>query len=258
MILILAAVTATPSPSPSPDVCGGTHTNLLATLNRPSIGFSACAVKPREFLAELGYQNSTLENGRATQYPQGFLRYGVTTNWEVDVIGPAYGLAGGDVNRSGFFDSGLGAKYEIWHDANAAFATDLLYTLPTGAAGFTTGGATQTLNLDYSTSLSSIFSFATTVGGASTYAASLNGEEGRFFTLLPSAVITDQWNPRAQAFIEAFASTRTRPDGGSLFGQDIAFQYLLTAQFELDVEAGQTVDDTGYSHYVGFGFGARF
>src|SRR5690242_19980523 len=113
------AAGSTPIPSPTPaadDVCGGVHSDLLASLNRPSIGFSACAAKPREAIAELGYSESAGSGGNVAMYPQGFLRFGSARNFELDVI------------ASGRFDSGLGAKYEFWHDGTHAFASDFLYT----------------------------------------------------------------------------------------------------------------------------------
>lgn len=265
MILIFAAtVAASPAPQASPaparaDVCGAPHTNLLAALDRPSIGYSACAAKPHEVLAELGYSNAAGERGRTATFPQGLLRFGAGPNLELDLIGPAYGIQRlGAARSEGFFDSGIGAKYEFWHDGSRALAADFLYTAPTGAAAFTAGGPTQTLNLDYTMPISSVLSLASTVGAQSDYAAALDGTSARFFSLLPSAVLSDQWNPRAQAYVEGFAQTRTRPDGGALFGMDLAVQYLLTPRLEIDVEAGRILTDVSRSHYVGFGFGARF
>lgn len=246
IILIFAATIASPTPSPTPDACGGTHTSLLAALNRPSIGFSACAVKTGETIVEAGYANAAAENGLIATYPQGFVRFGASNGWEVDAI------------AGGRFDSGLGAKYEFWHDGSRALATDFLYTAPTGGKAFTAGGPTETLNLDYSMPLSSRFGLASTLGAQSDYAASLDGGSARFFSMLPSVVLSDQWNPRAQAFIEAFGQTRTRPDGGAQLGWDAALQYLLVPQLEIDAEIGHTANDVTRSHYVGFGFGARF
>jgi len=232
---------------------------MLATLNRPSIGFSACAAKPGDAIAELGYGNAASEQGRLSTWPQGFLRFGAARDLEFDVIGPAYGAQNfSGVQSHGFFDSGIGAKYELWHDDARALAVDFLYTIPTGAAAFSAGAPTETFNVDYTTPLSKLFSFATTLGTQSSYAASLRGGSSRFFTVVPSAVLTDQWNSRAQAFVEAFGQTRIRPDGGSLFGMDAAVQYLLTPQTEIDVEVQRTVSDVERSHAFGFGFGVRF
>lgn len=247
MVLIFAAMlTVSPSPAPSPDPCGGSRSNLLAVLDRPSIGYSPCAAKPHETIVEAGYSNSAGDAGLLATYPQGFLRFGAAPNLELDVM------------ASGRFDSGIGAKYEWWHDASRAFATDFLYTAPTGSATLTAGAPIATLNADYSMPLSSRFGLAATLGAQSSYAAALDGTSARFFSMLPSVVISDQWNPRAQAFVEVFGQTRTRPDGGAALGADLAFQYLLAPQLELDVEIGRTANDLTRSHYAGIGFGARF
>jgi hypothetical protein len=242
-----------PSPSPPPDPCAG----LLAALNRPSVGFAACAVKREQNIDELGYQNTVGGGQHLAAYPQGFLRFGAATNLEVDLIGPQYGTQTVPLaHQTGAFDSGFGAKYEFWHDDNRALAADVLYTLPTGAQFFTAGAPIVTLNIDYSMPISSKFGFASTLGAQSDFATALDGvTSGRFFSTLPSVLITDQWNPRAQAFVEAFGQTRLRPDGASLFGMDAAVQYLLTPQLEVDVEAGRTVTPVSRLHYIGFGFG---
>lgn len=249
MILIFAAAMTAPSPTPSPapaDACGAPQTNLLTAMDRPSVGYSACAVKSGEAIVEAGYANASGSGSNVAAYPQGLLRVGTAPGLELDLF------------ENGRFDSGFGTKYEFWHDGGRAFAADFLYTVPTGSAAFTAGAPIETLNLDYSAPLSKVFGAAATVGVQSSYAPSLSGISSRFISVLPSVVVTDQWNPRAQAFIEAFAQTRTRPDGGALFGLDAAVQYLLTPQFELDVETGRTITDSARSHYVGIGFGARF
>src|SRR5579872_1303106 len=105
MGLLFTAVLAvspspSPSPTPAPDVCGAPRSNLLATLNRPSIGYSACAAKPGDVIAEIGYQNGS-GYARTAQLPQGFIRFGTSPDLELDYIGPAYALnwAGGTLTR---------------------------------------------------------------------------------------------------------------------------------------------------------------
>src|SRR5690242_16479790 len=62
--LVHARPVASPSPNPEPaDSCGGPG-RLLATANRPTIGYSACAVKKGTAVFELGYQNQS--NGTPT------------------------------------------------------------------------------------------------------------------------------------------------------------------------------------------------
>ncbi len=249
-MLAAAAVTApTPSPTPAADSCATQgRTNLLAAINRPTVGYSACAVKPREALIELGFANQS-GDAPAVQYPQGFLRLGIAQSVEVDLIGPAYQL-GRDAGApaSGFFDSGVGAKWEIAHDERGALAVDALYTVPTGAAPLSAGKPTETLNADYARSLSAAIGIATTVGVERGFAGT---------TLLPSLVLTDQFSSRAQTYAEAFAQSKTRPDGGALFGLDAGLQYEPAPQIEVDVEAGRTITDRSRNHYYGFGLGWR-
>ncbi|MBV9270407.1 MAG: transporter, partial [Candidatus Eremiobacteraeota bacterium] len=217
--------------------CGGLHTDILATLNRPTVGFSACAVKPRETLAELGYQNEASLSGIITPtYPQGFIRFGVGPNFEADLIAP-----------EGHYDSGVGLKYELYHDAKTAYAIDVLYTSPNGAPAFTAGKATTTVNFNAGTSLGGKFNGGITLGY----------QRGAFTTWLPSVSLVDQFSPKTQVYVEAFGATRVRVDGGSRFAYDGGIQHLLTNDLEIDVEAGRTVTDVDRSHYYGFGFGLR-
>lgn len=261
-----------PSPRPSPsappaapgpgDPCGDTHTNLLAALNRPTIGFSACSVKTHDIVAEIGYGNESIRADApvtSVTYPQGFIRYGLRTNVELDYIGPAYGAtSGAGIQQHGWFDSGVGAKYEFFHDKNDVLGADILYTVPSGSPQFTNGGSSATLNLDVSHNLTSTFSLGATLGLTSTAGAGLDGTTARYTALLPSAVATEQLGTRAQMYAEAYGATRIRPDGGSRFALDGGVQYLLSPQVEIDVEAGRTVTDIAHSRFIGLGFGFRF
>ncbi len=258
-ILASPAPVPPPSPPPAADPCGGTTTNLLATLNRPTIGFSACAVKPHESLWELGYVNLMQNDGsHAAAYPQGFIRFGAAPRLEWDIVGPNYQVqnAGGTIQR-GFADGGLGAKYEFFSGPSDTAALDLLYTFPTGSALFTAGAPVATLNFDYGHSLSPNAGVATTVGVQSTFAQTLDGRAARFTSLLPSVAFTIQSNPRTQFYAEWYGQTRLRPDGGTLSGVDGGIQFLLRPNVEMDAELGQTVTDLARGHYFGFGIGIR-
>ncbi|HEV2262842.1 MAG TPA: transporter [Candidatus Rubrimentiphilum sp.] len=258
LLALVVVALASPVPSPSPDPCGGAHTNLLATLNRPTIGFSACSVKTRESVWEIGYANAESSGAHVAAYPQGFLRFGLARGLEFDVIGPAYeAQSAPGLQQNGFLDSGAGLKYEYYQDPSNVAAVDVLYTAPTGSAAFTAGAPIATLNLDYGHSFSSSSGFATTLGVQSSFASDLNGRSSRFFAALPSIVFTTQSNTVTQFYAEAYGQTRLRPDGGALFGLDGGVQYLITDSLEIDGEVGSTVTDLVRAHYVGFGFGLR-
>jgi len=265
-IILIFVVLASPAPSPSPaasaasDPCGGAPTNLLAALNRPTIGFSACALKPHESVWELGYNNVPQSDGsRTAVYPQGFIRFGAARQVELDIIGPNYQVqnTAGNLQR-GFTDSGIGAKYEFFQDASNVAAIDFLYSVPTGAPAFTAGAPTATVNFDYGRSLSPASGFGITLGVQSTYAQALSRRSARFVAWLPSVSFTTLTDPRTQFYAEAYGQTPLRPDGGTLFGIDGGVQYLLTPNVEVDAELGQTATDLVHGHYIGLGFGVRF
>jgi hypothetical protein len=259
VVFAAAAAAASPSPAPVADPCGGATTNLLATLNRPTIGFSACAVKPHESLWELGYVNLVQNDGsHASVYPQGFIRFGAAPRFEWDVVGPNFQVqnAAGSIQR-GFADTGVGAKYEFFSGPSDTAALDLLYIFPTGSALFTAGAPVATLNFDYGHSLSPVAGVATTLGVQSSFAQTRDGHASRFTSLLPSVAFTIQSNSRTQFYAEWYGQTRIRPDGGTLFGLDGGVQYLLFPGVEIDAELGQTVTDLARGHYFGFGIGVR-
>ncbi len=142
----LLAVAASPAPSPSPapaDPCGG-PARLLATANRPTVGYSTCAVKKDTLVVELGYQNqqngTPIDGSVQTQVPQNFSRVGVAKNFELDIIGPnyfatrAYGPSAATNGTShGVTDSGLGFKYELPLQGRWTFAVDGLDLPPNGS-----------------------------------------------------------------------------------------------------------------------------
>ncbi len=263
-IILILATLASPAPSPSPsagpaaDPCGGATTNLLATLNRPTVGFSACAVKPRESLWELGYANLIQNDGsHAAVYPQGFIRFGASPRLEWDVVGPNYFTQKAGVLQRGFLDGGVGAKYEFFSSPSDVAAVDVLYIFPTGSALFTAGAPVATLNFDYGHSLSPVAGVATTIGVQSSFAQTLDGRAARFMSLLPSVAFTIQSNPRTQFYAEWYGQTRIRPDGGTLFGVNGGIQFLLRPNVEIDAELGQTVTDLERGHYFGFGISVR-
>ena len=247
ILTALASPTPAPAATPTPDPCGKDgHTAVLSAINRPTVGFSPCAIKPHEFLGEFGVQP---ERGTSdfVQIGQGFMRFGEAPNVEVDVIGPAYQTQSAPVHASGFADSGVGMKWEFAHSQSSAFGMDVLLTAPTGAAAFTAGVPTQTVNVDYSTSFGK-FGVASTIGALHTNAYS---------SLLPSVVVSNQWTDNAQWYAEAFAQTKTSANTGALLGFDGGVQYMIAPQLELDVEAGRTISDVARERYVGVGVGVR-
>jgi hypothetical protein len=268
----LLAVAASPAPSPSPataDPCGG-PARLLATANRPTVGYSTCAVKKGTVVVELGYQNQ--QNGTPTdgsiqsQVPQNFLRVGVTKNFEVDVIGPNYlatrtygSSAATNGTSHGVTDSGLGFKYELPLQGRWTFAVDGLDLPPNGSPALTAGHTTYVANLDASYSLSPAMAAGTTIAIGSTGAAASAGY-ARYGVINPSFVVTAQIPHFYQFYAEyVYVSKIDAVNGGRTF-TDFGIQKLLGPRTEIDVEYGHAF--TGIPalkfDYIGTGLVVQF
>ncbi len=277
MHVLLAAVLAgiAPSPSPAPrtvatqpsDPCGG-PTRMLATLNRPTIGYSACAVKAGSVVFEEGYQsqvNGTRGSGSSylDQYPQSFVRFGVAKRFELDLIGPSYNRVaapdgtGGLARAHGYSDGGLGFKYEFVPAGKTTFAIDGLYTSPNGTPGFTAGGATATVNLDVAYAISGALNVGTTLSAQAASGYDAAGQAARYGLLQPSFVVTDLLPGATQLYGEYVYSSKLAPDQGGRAFLDGGVQKLLGKRFELDVEVGQSLisDPSKRFHYIGVGIG---
>jgi hypothetical protein len=260
-----AADVPAPSPTPElPDPCGGPG-RLLATANRPTVGFSTCAVKAGTALFELGYQNQTNGTSGAgtiqSQLPQNFLRIGVVPRFELDVIGPnyvrtrTYAVGTPDVVTNGVTDSGLGFKYELPPSARWTVAFDGLYTGPNGSTFLTAGNATLTGNLDASYALSPSTAAGTTIAISSTGGYARDGEHGRYGVTTPSFVLTTQIPNYYQFYAEYVFVSKLAPDRGGRAFTDFGIQKLLGTRTEIDVEYGHAF--TGIPalkfDYVGMG-----
>lgn len=262
-----SAVAPVPSPSAGPaasDPCGGPG-RLLATADRPTVGFSTCAVQAGTAVFELGYQNQVTGTSAAgsvqSQTPQNFLRLGVLPLFELDVIGPNYertrtyasGTPGSVTN--GVADAGLGFKYELPPNGRWGVAFDGLYTAPNGSPFLTAGNATLTGTLDAAYSLSPATSIGTTIAVTSTGGYAANGSHQRYGVTAPSVVLTTQIPNAYQFYAEYVFVSKVSPDAGGRAFTDFGVQKLLGTRTEIDLEYGHAF--TGISSlkfdYIGAG-----
>jgi hypothetical protein len=251
------------SATPAPDPCGG-EARLLATANRPTIGYSACAVKQDTAVFELGYQNQvtgTASDGSVqSQIPQNFLRLGIAQRFELDVIGPnyvrtrSYDAVAPSTVTNGVTDSGLGFKYEFVPAGRWTVGVDGLYTGPNGSSFLTAGNASYTGNLDASYALSPSTAVGTTIAVTSTggYA---NGVHGRYGVTEPSFVLSTQIPHLYQFYAEYVLVSKIGLAEGARAFTDFGVQKLLGETTEIDVEYGHAF--TGVQRlkfdYVGAG-----
>jgi hypothetical protein len=241
-----ALVQPSPSPTPLPDPCGGPG-RLLATANRPTVGYSACAVRRDTAVFELGYQNEVRGTAQAgavvSDVPQNFLRLGVATRFEVDVIGPNYEsirsyapkTAGNTI--AGVTDSGLGVKYELPPAGRWTLGVDALYTGPNGSPALTVGNATLTGNLDASYALSPATAVGTTIGVSST-GGGIGAEHRQYGMTTPSFVLTTQIPNFYQFYAEYVLVSKVGPTQGARAFTDFGVQKLIGSRTEIDLEYG--------------------
>lgn len=282
-VLVPAALRAEPTPaSPQPvistpvdapsDPCGG-PARLLATLNRPTVGYSACALPKGAIVLEEGYQ-SQHQSGRAASviatFPQGFERLGVADRLELDLIGPAFNRSRvGSTIATGYNDLGLGFKYELPQKGRFTYAVDGLFQAATGTGGFGAGGPTSALDIDVAYAASPAIGIGTTLAGYSTAGTTaigttpaglpMGGFMSRYGYFLPSVVVTAQIPNYYQFYAELAGRTKLAPDQGGQVFTDFGIQKLLGPNLELDGEYGISFTPVVGSRfrYVGLGFGVR-
>lgn len=261
------AATASPPPptdaTAASDPCGGPD-RLLATADRPTVGFSPCAVAAGTVVFELGYQNQV--NGARdsgyvqSQVPQNFLRFGIAPRFELDVIGPnylrtrSYGTAGSGI-ASGVADSGLGFKFELPPSSRWGVAFDGLYTGPNGSKTLTAGNATATVTLDAAYALTPSTGLGTTIAVSSGGGYAADGTHARYGVTEPSFVVTQQLPGRYQLYAEYVFVSKLAPDLGGRAFFDGGVQKLLGDRTEIDVEYGHafTAVPALRFNYVGAG-----
>ncbi len=268
------AASAVPSPAPSPaadtpaDPCGGPGA-LLATLNRPTVGYSACAIEAGTAVFEIGYQNQVTGQGANAQtlaeYPQGFIRFGLRPRFEFDIIGPSDARSrvplgnGLDTVTNGAYDSGIGFKYELPPGGRYTIGIDGLYTSPNGSPAFTAGNATLTGNIDIAYALDATTGIGTTLAFSTTGGYAANGSHARYGTFMPSLVVTKQLPDAYQLYAEYVHLSKTAPDQGQRNFVDYGVQKLLGTRTEIDVELGDSITPNAARrfNYVGFGLGVQ-
>jgi hypothetical protein len=254
----------TAAPSPAADPCGG-PARLLATANRPTVGFSTCAVQLGTAVFELGYQNQTNGEGSIgsvqSQAPQNFLRLGIARRFELDVIGPNYeqtrtfSPGHGDVVEHGVADYGAGFKAQLPPSGRWNVAFDGLYTPPNGSPFLTAGNATFTGNFDAAYAIGSSGSLGTTIAVSSSGGFAADGSHARYGLMVPSVVLTEQIPHYYQFYVEYVFVSKLAPDLGGRAFTDFGVQKLLGSRTEIDLEYGHAF--TGVPalkfNYVGAG-----
>lgn len=241
------------------DPCGG-PSSLLAILDRPTVGDSACVVPEKQAVLELGGQWSKFRDGsRGFNLPEAEIRFGIPGNNELVLLPPNYAWqSGGGMVTSGESATVLGLKHELGFTGKWLGAVESLVTVPSGSAAFGSGGGAAFNGIvNYSPTDST--SLAMMFGVATQTLPSLAGG-GRYTSLNPDFVGT--WAPTEglQLYGEVYGQSSTGPGQGTGWNADGGVQYLLTPSVEVDVEAGLRLAGNlgGFTRYVGVGLGLKY
>lgn len=233
---------------------------MLAAVTRPTVTTAACAVKNGRWLVETGYTN-TVTAGRGgaatTAYPQALIRVGsFVRNVELDITPPAIlRSSGGGSIIAGSSDTSFGAKWEMGYTRRAVYGANIVVTEPTGDRSFTAGSEIYSGNLNGSYALSPEFGLASTISFETIGALASHGVAIRSGAVVPSLTLTAALPRNAQLFAEAAYFSQSAPGLGPRTLYDVGYQQGLSAQVQLDVEAGfaPTPVNGLRQHYVGFG-----
>ena len=251
----------------APDPCAGPG-SLLALLDRPTVGDSACVVKPNEVVVEAGWAQYSLygASGHFDGYPQLELRFGLPGNNELvmlppninRVVSPAPG--GGSFTTSGASASVVGLKHEFGYNAQWIFAGETLFTLPSGSPDFGAAGTGYAVNGILGYSPTSTLGVSLMLG-VTHLAEPRNVQGGAYYwSVNPDFVVTWLAASRVQFYGEVYGQNHTGPGATSGYNFDGGIQYLITQDFEVDAEYGRRLSGNlaGWSHYLGVGLGLMF
>lgn len=252
--------TSVKAQSATGDPCGGPSA-LLAILDRPTVGDSACTVPDRNVVLEMGIQRSkNRDGGHGFNLPEAEFRFGMPSGNEFVLLPPNYMReSGSGLAIGGFGPAVIGIKHELGYTANWLGAVESLITLPSGSAAFGSAGAGVAVNGIVSYSPTSNTGLSMMLGISSQTVPHADGGS-RYTSINPDFVAT--WGPadRWQLYAEVYGQSRTGPSQGMGWNADGGAQYLITPAIEVDFEIGSRLAGVleNFRNYVGVGLGLKF
>ncbi len=250
-----------PSPSPAatttpvPDPCG----SIISIVTRPSVSTSVCTVREGHADVENGYTNSTTTGsggGSTISYPQSLVRVGVGPHMEISFSPPSFNRTSvGGAIASGSSDMSGGVKWELGYNAKASWGANVQVSAPTGDPAFTAGATQYTGNVNWSYTLSPVWSASGTLGFNSLSALNAGGRYQSYGVFIPSIVLTLSLPAGSAAFGEYAYFSHAGPGLAARSVIDFGYVHDLGSHVQLDVEYGfqPTLINGQRSHYVGAG-----
>lgn len=268
IVLLLAALAPTcfvPAHAAAPmPPCSGSSA-LLGLLDRPTVGDSSCVVPQGMTVVEAGATAGNLygsPGGEIDTLPNLELRFGLPGNSEFVWLPPDFqyqplnaGPGGPATTVSGFGPTTLGIKHELGYTEHWQWTAEALATLPSGDSTFGSHGVGGALNgiVSYGNGPLGV---SLMVGVTSQTEPTVAGGQ-RFQSFNPDLVVTWESTSRLQFYGEIYAQSHVGYRQGWGTDADGGLQYLLTPEFEVDLEEGVRVqgDLGGFSNYTGVGLG---
>ncbi len=252
--------------TPAPP-CSGSSA-LLGLLDRPTVGDSSCVVPQGMTVLEAGATAGSLygaPGGQLDTLPNMELRWGLSGNSELVWLPPSFqyqsvnaGPGGPPQTLRGFGPTTVGIKHELGYNAHWQWTAEALATLPSGDTTFGSHGLGGALNAIVSYG-SGPLGVSLMVGLTSqTEPTAVGGQ--RFQSFNPDLVVTWQSSARLQFYGEIYGQSNSGYHQGWGSDADGGLQYLVTSDFEVDLEEGVRLQGNlgGFSNYTGVGLGLLF
>ncbi|MBW4049887.1 MAG: transporter [Proteobacteria bacterium] len=244
--------------------CGG-PSGLLGQLDRPTVGDSTCVVPQGMTVIEAGASAGNLygsPGGRIDTLPNLELRFGLPDDSEFVWLPPDFQYQSVDAapgiapaTMRGFGATTVGVKHLVGYTESWQWTDEALMTLPSGDSTFGSHGVGGALNaiVSYGTGPLGV---SLMVGVTSQTEPTAAGGQ-RFQSFNPDLVVTWQSSSRLQFYAEMYAQSHSGYGLGWGTDADGGVQYLLTPDFEVDLEEGVRIQGSlgGFSNYTGVGLG---
>ncbi len=270
-VLVLVALLPVGAPVVHADTpsapCSGPSA-LLGLLDRPTVGDSSCVVPQGMTVVEAGASAGSLYGGPGGQIdtlPNLELRFGLPGNSELVWLPPNFqyqsvnvGPGGPAATLRGFGPTVLGIKHSLGYTEHWQWTAEALATLPSGDSLFGSHGLGGALNAIVSYGNGPL-GVSLMVGVTSQTEPTAAGGQ-RFQSFNPDLVVTWATSARLQFYGEVYGQSHSGYHQGWGTDADGGLQYLISPDFEADLEEGVRIqgDLGGFSNYTGVGLGLMF
>jgi hypothetical protein len=239
----------------------GGNANAFAQSGRPSVpeivpdrpDFSESSeVVPAGWLQlESGIRFEGEELLREFSAPAALLRIGLGRGVELRLGAEGFlSESVGDIRHSGRSDMEVGAKIRLLNQSRAGIDLALLpiVSLPTGTAGFTSGGVDTTIKIAWARQLPSGLGLSGNVN-----LASLTEDGSRFHQQAMSLSLGRDLLFGWGGYVEGFALSKVSAVEGAGVTVNAGIARAIGRQVQIDIEAGRGLSSAAPDWFVGFG-----